>query len=67
MEIQLLKKDGCFNLLLENRLEKRFYIINNLNYYINESIYYRTHKDDIDLSKPIVLWQFDKEFGSINI
>lgn len=51
----------------ENRLEKRFYIIQNLNYYINESIYYRTHKEDIDFSRPTVLWKYGDEDGIITI
>lgn len=51
----------------ENRLEKRFIVLQNLDYYINESIYYRTHKEDVDLSTPIHLWTYDDESGMIDI
>lgn len=51
----------------KNRLEKRFSILNNLEYYISESVYYRTHKEEIDFSDPKILWNYDDENGIIDI
>lgn len=50
---------------IEDRLLKRFTILKKLEYYINESIYYRSYKDDINPSNKQVLWKVDEDFGKI--
>ncbi len=52
---------------IENRLERRFLVLQKLDYYITESVYYRTHKEDVDLSNPMTLWTYDEEDGIIDL
>lgn len=55
------------DLNLENRLLKRYTVLKKLEYYINESIYYRSNSEDMRLDKKIELWNFASDSGKINL
>lgn len=50
----------------DDRLLKRFTAIKKLDYYIEESVYYRTHFGDINLSSRNVLWTSSDNNDTIN-
>jgi len=52
---------------IDNRLLKRFTVLKNLEYYIQESVYYRSFSDDINPQDRKVLWNYDKDSGKISI
>lgn len=64
-----LNKDGFLILKMkmtpEERLLKRFTILKNLEYYIQESVYYRTFSEDIVNKHKYVLWTLGSECGKI--
>lgn len=48
------------------RLSKRYNIINKIQYYIDESVYYRTHSDEF-LNKKFDLWNYPESSGNVDI
>jgi hypothetical protein len=40
----------------DERLLKRFTAIKKMNYFIEESVYYRTHSEDLLVSNKKILW-----------
>jgi len=62
-----LTKDGQIMDDVENRLLKRFTVLKNLDYYIKESVYYRSFSDDIKLNRSSILWNYEEDSGSISI
>jgi hypothetical protein len=52
---------------VEDRLLKRFTILKRLEYYINESVYYRTYSEDIKSDNKKVLWHYGSESGKIDL
>ncbi len=50
----------------DERLLKRFTAIKKIEYFIEESVYYRTHSEDIS-SKKKVLWNKDININSVKI
>lgn len=65
----LLSRDGFLILKMmmtpEERLLKRFTILKNLEYYIQESVYYRTFSEDIADKSKYVLWTLGSDYGKI--
>ena len=53
--------------VLEDRILKRSYILDNLEYYISESVYYRSFSDDINLNNKEVLYQLGDIDGKVQI
>jgi hypothetical protein len=51
----------------ENELLKRFTLSKKLEYYIEESIYYRTHSESINPDTRTVLWDYKEENGRSKI
>ena len=51
----------------EDRLLKRFTILKKLEYYIDESVYYRSNSEDIRPENRKSIWRFGSESGKINI
>ena len=68
METILSKNDGHLKLHKEAdiRLLKRFTAIKNTEYFIEESVYYRTHLVEFQNTKK-VLWNADEECGKIRL
>ncbi len=56
-----------FKVDTDNSLLKRFTILKKLEYYIEESIYYRTHSDSIDINSRKVLWRMQDAEGKTQI
>jgi hypothetical protein len=56
-----------FNVDTDNILLKRFTIAKKLQYYIEESIYYRTHSDSININARKVLWRIEDAEGKTQI
>lgn len=52
---------------LNDRLLKRFTILKKLDYYIEESVYYRTNNEDMRPQNRKPIWLFGEESGKINI
>lgn len=52
---------------VDNRLLKRFTIIKKLDYYIKESVYYRSFSEEINLNRRFVLWKLEEDSGNIAI
>jgi hypothetical protein len=52
---------------IDDRLLKRFTVLKNLEYYIQESVYYRSFSDDINISVRKVLWNYSEDSGKISI
>ena len=50
-----------------NPLQKRLYISSNLEYFISESIYYRSHSKEMIEENRLVVWDFRKESGKVKI
>lgn len=69
MVTMLLNKDGSLMLKMtmtpEERLLKRFTILKNLEYFIQESVYYRTFSEDIVNKRKYVLWTLGSDCGKI--
>lgn len=51
----------------DNILLKRFTIAKKLEYFIEESIYYRTHSDSMEVSLRKVLWQLSDSDGRAEV
>jgi hypothetical protein len=51
----------------EDRISKRYFILDRLDYYIQESVYYRSYSDDIGHNVRQVLYNNGDESGSIVI
>jgi hypothetical protein len=49
------------------RLLKRFTIIQNLEYYIAESVYYRSNREDMSPDSKKKLWNFGEDSGKIKL
>lgn len=49
----------------DERLLKRFTAIKNIEYYIEESVYYRTHSDQFIEDKKKILWNSKNQSGKI--
>ena len=47
-------------------LKKRFWLIQNIEFFLNECVYHRDHRDDYSDDK-IVVWRFDTEEGKAKI
>jgi hypothetical protein len=52
---------------LDNRLSRRFIALSNLEYYIEESVYYRSFSDEIKNSKKQILYSTKEESGKLKI
>lgn len=52
---------------MSNRLSKRYIALNYLEYYIEESVYYRSFSEDIDLNKRQVLYISPNEEGKVKL
>jgi hypothetical protein len=52
---------------VEDRLLKRFTILKKLEYYITESVYYRSNSEDMNESSKLVVWKFGEENGKIHL
>ena len=52
---------------LDNRLSRRFIALSNLEYYIEESVYYRSFSDEIKNSKKEILYSTKEESGKLKI
>jgi len=52
---------------VDDRLLKRFTAIKNIDYYIEESVYYRTHFSELKNCSKTVLWNTQDNQGRINI
>jgi hypothetical protein len=64
----LLKKDGLLKMdELDNRLLKRFTVLKKIEYYIKESVYYRSFCEDFSYSKRNVLWNATDDSGKIKV
>jgi hypothetical protein len=53
--------------LMDNRLSKRYIALNYLEYYIEESVYYRSFSEDIDLNKRQVLYTSPNKEGKVKL
>jgi hypothetical protein len=51
----------------EDRLLKRFTVLKRLEYYIQESVYYRTYSEEIQGSIKKTLWTVGSDSGKISI
>jgi hypothetical protein len=52
---------------LENRLSKRYLALKGIEYYIEESVYYRSFSDDINFSKRKVLYNSLEKEGKLKL
>lgn len=46
-------------------LLKRFTVLKNLEYYIKESVYYRSFSDEMPVSKRNIVWNYNDNSGNI--
>jgi hypothetical protein len=53
--------------IVENRLSKRYIALKKLEYHIEESVYYRSFSEDINLDKRQLVYSFNDENGKVNI
>jgi hypothetical protein len=53
--------------LMSNRLSKRYIALNYLEYYIEESVYYRSFSEDIHIDKRQVLYTSPNEEGKVEL
>lgn len=51
--------------ILENRLSKRYLVLNKIDYYIEESVYYRSFSEDINPNKRKVLYNLEDSEGKL--
>lgn len=49
----------------EEQLAKRNWLVSNMNLFMKEVIFHRTHKDNFLLPK-YILWEWDKEEGHVD-
>lgn len=52
---------------IEDRLLKRFTVLKKLEYYIQESVYYRSFFDDMAASDRQPIWNYNTDCGKITI
>lgn len=52
---------------IDDRLLKRFTAIKNIEYYIEESVYYRTHFSDLTHLIKYVLWNPELNISQVHI
>jgi len=57
--------DGDRIILMTDNLLKRFTLLKNMEYFIEESVYYRTHSEELDDTKKQILLHANKETGKI--
>lgn len=50
-----------------NVLQKRLSLLNSLENYINESIYYRSYSYEMNLKNKYVIWNYNKEKGKVDL
>lgn len=50
---------------MTDNLLKRFTLLKNMEYFIEESVYYRTHSEELDDTKKQILLHANKETGKI--
>jgi len=53
--------------VLEDRILKRSYILDNLEYYIAESVYYRSFSDEINFNDKKTLYKLGDLDGKVHI
>ena len=51
----------------EDRLLKRFTIIKKIDYFIEESVYYRTHSAEMQEDLKKILWNSKEQSGKISL
>lgn len=51
----------------EDRILKRYSVLNNLENLIQESVYYRTYSEDINIQFRRVLYNYEDQSGSLII
>jgi hypothetical protein len=51
----------------EERISKRYFILKNLEYFIAESVYYRTYSEDMEDYAKKILYNYNDKSGSLNI
>jgi hypothetical protein len=49
----------------DNRISKRFYILENLEYLISESVYYRSFSEDLVMENKQVLFNINNSEGRV--
>lgn len=52
---------------IDDRLLKRFTVLKKIDYYIKESVYYRSFYDDMNDAKKNVLWNVSNDSGKISL
>jgi hypothetical protein len=52
---------------LEDRLLKRFTVLKKIEYYIKESVYYRSFYEDLNPNRRNVLWNLGSDSGKIKL
>lgn len=50
-----------------DRISKRFFILDKLEYFISESVYYRSFSEDIKNNKKLVLFNIKDTEGKVEI
>lgn len=50
-----------------NVLQKRLSLLNSLENYINESIYYRSYNKEMNSSSKYIVWNYNQESGKVSI
>jgi hypothetical protein len=53
-------------ILTEDRIKIRDYILNNLEYFIQESVYYRSFSEDMDKNKKQILVNINSDTGKLS-
>jgi len=51
----------------DNRISKRFYILENLDYLISESVYYRSFSEDLVMENKQVLFNVNNSEGRVAV
>ena len=52
---------------IDDRLLKRFTAIKKMEYFIEESVYYRTHSEEMIKDNKMILWNSKQESGKITL
>lgn len=52
---------------IENRLLKRFTVLKKIDYYIKESVYYRSFSEDLGSTFKKHLWTYGQDSGKISV
>lgn len=55
------------DLVVQDRLLKRYTVLKKLEYYINESVYYRSNGEDMKSDNRLELWNFASDSGKIRL